>query len=224
MGQMMKKYLTPDEQQRLLKAAKGVADPLAQRDYHWMAALLLTGMRITEFAHLTVSRVQQGLHMGWLVSLPEHCKGGRGNEYLVTEPLRLHLQALCRLSDELGAGLVVPDEGQPLVWGRTVDGRAGHMSVRSYQDRLKHWLRAAGLDERASPHWFRHSRGMNIIRGSRADNPLKVVQVALGHKSIASTGIYTQMSREEYAHAIAQVDARRLPKKTARRLALAGGV
>ena len=217
---MMRRYLTEAEQKALLAAPRAGACPLAQRDYHWLGALMLTGMRIAEWSRLTVPMVRQALATGWLVCPPAHCKGGRGNEYLVTEPLRVHLVALCRLSDELGAGLVVPDSGQPLVWGRDVAGVAGPLSVRSYEARLKVWAQAAGLDCRISPHWLRHTRGMNIMRRSRGANPLKVAQVALGHKAISSTGIYTHMAREELEAELRQVDSGRLPKAVARRLAL----
>ena len=218
---MMRRYLTEPEQRKLLNAAKGQADPLAQRDYHWMACLMLTGMRIQEWSLLTVEATKKALARGWLINPPAHCKGGRSNEHMMTEPVRLHLQALIRLSDELGAGLLVPDAGQPLVWGRQVGGQAGALSVRSYEARLKEWARAAGLDDRISPHWLRHTFGMNVMRRSRATNPLKVTQMAMGHKSLASTGVYLNLSREELEEDLRSVAAgQRLPKRVARRLAL----
>ncbi|MBY0234736.1 MAG: hypothetical protein K2W93_07140, partial [Burkholderiaceae bacterium] len=55
-----------------------------------------------------------------------------------------------------------------------------------------------------------------ILRRSRGKAPLKVVQQALGHASLASTGIYTQMSREEFMAECQQVDPGRLSKKAAR--------
>ena len=168
---MRKKYLTELEQSRLLLGVSKLADPLAQRDFHWIGALILTGMRIQEFSRLTVPMVQQALAVGWLVSPKAHCKGGkRSNEYMVTAQLRTHLEALVKLSHALGAGCEVPAEGQPLVWGRDVAGIAGPLSVRSYEARLKHWAVHAQLDARISPHWLRHTRGMNIMRRSRGSN------------------------------------------------------
>ncbi len=217
---MQRRYLTELEQSRLLSGASRVNDPLAQRDFHWMAALILTGMRIQEFSRLTVPQVQQSLATGWLVSRREFCKGRkRPNEYMVTSRLRGHLVALCKLSDALGEGLELPPEGQPLVWGRDVAGQAGPLSVRSYEARLKLWAAAAGLDPRISPHWLRHTRGMNIMRRSRGDNPLKVAQIALNHASLKSTGIYLQLSREEFEREIQAVDGGRVPKRVARRMA-----
>lgn len=235
----MKRYLTDQEQRRLLAAAKRDSDPLAQRDYHWMGALILTGMRIQEFSRLTAPQVRLALDAGWLVSLKEACKGGRhSNEYMVTAPLRAHLVALLRLSDEQaeqlaprgaadlglpvldGVEVTPPAPGlQPLVWGRNLAGVAGPLSVRSYEARIKLWAAAAGLDTRISPHWLRHTRGMNIIRRSRGADALRVAQLALGHRSIRSTGVYTQMAREEFEAAIHLVDGGRVPRRVARDLA-----
>jgi site-specific recombinase XerD len=231
----MKKYLTETEQRQLLTTIKRVADPLAQRDYHVFAALILTGMRIREFSLLTVPQVRQGLTCGWLVSLKEACKSHRApagkdgiprpvkrhaNEYLVTHPLRQHLQALLDISDELARAMEHDeDQLQPLVWGRDVAGKAGHLSVRSYEARLKQWAVAAELDPRISPHWLRHTRGMNVINRTRGKDGLRVAKLALNHQSIRSTGIYTQMSREAYEQEIRMVDGGRVPRRVARQAA-----
>lgn len=217
----MKKYLTEPQQRELLKAAKMTADPLAQRDYHWMAALILTGMRVQEFSYLTVPQVRLGLASGWLISSKQHCKGKRrANDYCVTSQLRVHMQALVHLSDELAQGLDIPEDGQPLVWGRSLNGSATRLSVRSYEARLKEWAVAAGLDARISPHWMRHTRGMNVINRCRGNNAMKVAQIALNHASLRSTGIYVQMSREQVERELELVDgAGRLSKADARRIA-----
>lgn len=216
----MLKYLTEPEQRELLKAARGRACPLAQRDYHWMAALILTGMRIAEFSHLRVAQARLALATGWLVSEKVHCKGKRrANEYCVTAQLRVHLQALMRISDETGVCRDGLEVGQPLVWGR--DGSA--LSVRSYEARLKAWALAAGLDGRISPHWLRHTRGMNVVARHRGNDAMKVAQLALNHTSLRSTGIYVQMSRETLARALQVVDGGgRMAKADARRLAEQG--
>lgn len=220
MAMAMRRYLTESEQLRLLNGASRLADPLAQRDYHWMAALMLTGMRIHEWSLLTVPAVMQALACGWLVNSREMCKGKRRpNEYLVTARVRTHLEALVKLSHQLGAGLEVPESGQPLVWGRDVNGKTGPLSVRSYEARLKHWAEVAGLDRRVSPHWLRHTLGMNVIRRSRGGNPLGVAKIALNHDSLRSTGIYTQMSREEFESELQAVHGGRVPKRVARRMA-----
>jgi integrase len=221
---VMRRYLTEAEQAALLKAAKGSSDPLAQRDWHWMSALLLTGMRIGEFASLSVPQVELALKTGWLVTRADQCKGGtKGHEFLVSEQLRLHLVALLRWAR--GCERAFDAGFTPLVPGR--DGYP--MTPRAFQMRVKVWAAEAGLDGRVSPHWFRHSRGMNIIRRTRATDParaLLVAKEALGHASLKSTGVYLRLSREELASELAAVDAvgGRLSKQQARRAAMAGGV
>lgn len=222
----MMKYLTEPQQRELLKAARTQADPLAQRDYHWMAALIITGMRIQEFSRLTVGKVREALASGWLISDKWHCKGKRkANEYFMTAQLRLHLQALVRISGDIADEYA--NDGDPLVWGRIVNGVGDALSVRSYEARLKVWAAAAGLDQRISPHWLRHTRGMNVMRRSRATNgamAIKVAQQALNHSSIRSTGVYVQMSREEFERQMQLVDGAggRMTKAQARELAAMG--
>lgn len=217
----MMRYLTEPEQRRLLQAAKCQACPLAQRDYHWMAALILTGMRIQEFTYLNVAQVKLALATGWLVSKKEHCKGKRhANDYCVTQQLRLHLAALVQMSDATAALLGAQPDVQPLVWGRNPAVGTGALSVRSYEARLKEWAAAAGLDPRISPHWLRHTRGANVMRRCRGNNPLKVAQLALNHTSLRSTGIYLQMNREDLERELQVVDgAGRMGKQDALRLA-----
>lgn len=221
----MLKYLTEPQQRELLKAPRNLVDPLARRDYHWMSALILTGMRVGEFSRLKVDRVKLGLASGWLVSDRQHCKGKRkANEYCVTAQLRMHLLALIRISDELSAGLQQPEDGQPLVWGRAVDGVAAPLSVRSYEARFKYWVKVAGLDERLSPHALRHTLGMNVITRCRGNNPLKVAQIALNHASLRSTGVYLHVSREEVAAQLQLVHGGgRMRKADAVRLAAGAG-
>lgn len=229
---MMKRYLTEAEQRRLLSVVKGQAGVLAQRDHAWMRLLVETGMRVNELATLTFAQAADALASGWLVVSKEQRKGKRrGHEYLVTNPVRQALITLMELQDELRPLLPMPLEVQPpLIWGRcgVVGGKVlcEHMSVRSFQARMKHWAYLAGLPEGVSPHWLRHTRGVNIVRRCRGNNPLKVAQLALGHASVASTGIYTQMCREEFEAEMHAVAGGRMPKAmaVARSLAQRGAV
>jgi site-specific recombinase XerD len=224
---MNKRYLTEEEQRRLLAVAREQAGLLAQRDYAWMRLLIETGMRVNELATLTFRQAGHALASGWLVVTKEQRKGKKsGHEYLVTEPVRQCLEKLMELQDELRPALTLPSEQlPPLLWGRcgVVRGKvlAEHMSVRSFQARMKHWAYLGGLPDGVSPHWLRHTRGVNIIRRSRGNNPLKVAQLALGHASIASTGIYTQMSREEYTRELQNVAGGRMRKADARAFGVA---
>lgn len=210
---VMRRYLTAEEQARLLNAARACKAPAAQRDYWWMRLLLDTGLRVGEFSRLTVGQAHHALETGWIVIPAEHRKGKRADhEVRVTAPVREALAGLLGIAEELEGGAQLAWQ-TPLVSSRS--GRA--LSVRSYQDRTRHWCRVAGLPP-CSPHWFRHTRAMNILRKTTAANPLGVVQASLGHVSLSSTGVYTGLTKEDLAAALDSVDGpRRVRRSEARR-------
>lgn len=219
--EMLTRFLTDEEQRRLLGVIKAQASLLAQRDHAWVRLLIETGMRVNELATLTRAQAERALADGWLVVTKEQRKGKRlGHAYVVTEPVRKCLQTLLHLQQELSPALVPElDMEPPLLWGRcgVVRGKVmcEHMSVRSFQARMKHWAYLAGLPDGVSPHWLRHTRGVNIVRRSRSKNPVKVVQLALGHSNIASTGIYTQICRDEFEREMRAVAGGRVRKAVA---------
>lgn len=218
---MLKRYLTDEEQRRLLQVMKKQEGLLAQRDHAWVRLLIETGMRANELATLTRAQAEAGLADGWLVVTKEQRKGKRkGHAYCVTQPVRQCLETLLVLQAELSPALLPElDQPAPLLWGRCgmVGGKllCSHMSIRSLQARMKYWAEQAGLEQGVSPHWMRHTRGRNIVKRSRGNNPLKVAQLALGHESISSTGIYMQMAREEFEQEMRQIAGGRVPKAQA---------
>ena len=69
----------------------------------------------------------------------------------------------------------------------------GHIAARNMQMRLKKYVRKAGLPEYVSPHSLRHSIAVHYLIGGA---PITFVQNLLGHESLATTGIYTQLADE----------------------------
>lgn len=201
------RYLIPEEQRRLLATVGRCADVLARRDAAWLRALLYSGLRIGEFSRLTVGDAQAALATGYVFVPREYRKlaGGRGlrrhqakdHPVLLTAPLRAALEDLLRIHAEMAGDCQAPE---PLVISR----KGGAMTVRCYEQRCAHWAQRAGL--RCSPHWLRHTRAKNILRRSTSGRPLHIVQAALGHTSLRSTGVYTLPDREELQAALDEVD------------------
>lgn len=210
--EVMRRYLTEEEQSRLLKTVGQYAGPIPRRDGACMRLLAGTGMRLNELVTCTVGDAMAALENGYLFVPRERRKGGRkDHSYLVTEPVRQALQDLLAVRSTLGHA---PDPAAPLVMSRKHAG----MSARGFQQRVAYWAGVAGIQARVSPHWFRHTRAMNIMRRSTSHDPRGVVQAALGHSSIGSTGIYTRISKEDLAAALQEVDgARGLRKRDMRR-------
>lgn len=94
------------------------------------------------------------------------------------------------LKPQLTAALrsYLKDQGKGVLF-QGYDGRP--ITTRQMGYRFKVYARHAGLPEGATPHSFRHSIAVHyLINGA----PITFVQRLLGHASLATTGIYTQLT------------------------------
>jgi integrase/recombinase XerC len=65
------------------------------------------------------------------------------------------------------------------------------LTTRSVGRLLEKYLKQTGLDRRTTPHTLRHSFATHLLdRGA----DIRSVQELLGHKSLATTQIYTHLS------------------------------
>jgi integrase/recombinase XerC len=84
------------------------------------------------------------------------------------------------------------------------------LSVRSIDRKFKEYLKLSGLSGRITPHTIRHAIATHWLEKGM---DLKTIQVLLGHSSLATTTIYTQVSsklkREVYekTHPLARSDS-----------------
>ncbi len=97
------------------------------------------------------------------------------------------------LSSQGGAGkLFLSSRGNPL-------------TRQAVYGLIKLYLRAAGITQKASPHTLRHAFASHLLEGG-AD--LREVQELLGHADIATTEIYTHVSRARLRQAYQQAHPR----------------
>ncbi|MDP1007322.1 tyrosine-type recombinase/integrase, partial [Klebsiella pneumoniae] len=71
------------------------------------------------------------------------------------------LRDLLKIRREMGHP---ESDDAPLIVSRNHRG----LSVRSFQSRMKKWVQSAGLPVSATPHWFRHTLAMRLMRNSSA--------------------------------------------------------
>jgi integrase/recombinase XerC len=72
-----------------------------------------------------------------------------------------------------------------------LNNKGGRLTTRSVGRLLAKHLRKAGLDPRTSPHTLRHSFATHMLD---AGADIRGVQELLGHKSLATTQVYTHVT------------------------------
>lgn len=69
----------------------------------------------------------------------------------------------------------------------------GRLTTRSVDRSFKQYLKASGLAAKATPHTIRHTIATHWLENGM---DLKTIQTLLGHSSLATTTIYTQVSKK----------------------------
>jgi integrase/recombinase XerC len=77
-----------------------------------------------------------------------------------------------------------------------VSQRGKRIAPRSVQQRLERWRVKQGMDSHVHPHRLRHSFASHMLEGS---SDLRAVQELLGHASISTTQVYTQLDFQHLA-------------------------
>ena len=172
--------LTVDEIGRLLEAPD-VATPAGQRDRAILELLYGSGLRISELTGLDVDDLD--LEAGSVRVLG---KGGKEREVPIGRYGREAVATyLVRARPSFATG-----RGRGALF---LNQRGGRLSRQSCDRILRAAARAAGVDRHVSPHTLRHSFATHLLEGG-AD--VRVVQELLGHASVATTQIYTLVTRE----------------------------
>lgn len=170
-------------------AAKVMADVDMENETPWIAArdkavLLLLygcGLRISEALSVTPAMLNDN---------PMRIKG-KGNKERLVPVLAQVRDAVVAYSGLCPFPL---SPSQPLFRG----AKGGVLSPRIVQLNMQKLRSALNLPEQATPHALRHSFATHLL-GSGAD--LRVIQDLLGHASLSSTQIYTEVDR---AHLLTQ--------------------
>lgn len=177
------RVLRAPETEALLAAAAGEG-VLGLRDRAMLEVLYGAGLRVSELVGLPLAGLDR--RAGFL---RVRGKGGRERIVPLGEP------ALAALDAWLA-------EGRPRLARRArrsadavfLSSRGAAMSRQNFFARLRQLARLANLPaERVSPHVLRHSFATDLLEGG-AD--LRAVQAMLGHADLATTQIYTHVSRQ----------------------------
>jgi integrase/recombinase XerD len=173
--------------------------PLGVRDRAMLETLYAAGLRVSELTSLSLGRLDLA-HRACLVE----GKGRRERLALLGEPcaaaLRRYLEEVRPLwSRRSGAAasdaVFLSPRGRPL-------------TRQAVWYRVRHHARLAGVRTALSPHGLRHSFATHLLEGG-AD--LRSVQEMLGHADIATTEIYTHVSRQRLREVVERAHPRGRP-------------
>lgn len=190
------KALSVDEILRLIEVSWNEFDAATLRSRALLELLYGTGARVSEVVGLNVSDFSHIDSDG--ESVPVVKLTGKGSKERIVPLGRFAVSALedylIRLRPTYLRGKTNP--------ALFLNQQGGRLSRISAWNMVKESAQKAGLEDKVSPHVFRHSYATHLLDGG-AD--IRVVQELLGHASVTTTQIYTLITidkvRESYVHA-----------------------
>ncbi|HEY7064823.1 MAG TPA: tyrosine recombinase [Chloroflexota bacterium] len=179
-GKPLPRAISVGEVQRLLGYGRDRTAPDALRDCAMLELLYATGMRVTELVSLDVEDLD-------LSEGKVRCVG-RGRRVRVL-PIRSTAREAVRQYVERGrsALLRAPSSHGPLF----LNHRGQRLTRQGFWLIIKARARDAGITTSITPHTLRHSFAAHRLSDGE---DLRSLQAKLGHASISTTQIYTQVA------------------------------
>ena len=172
--------LSQAEVTKLLDSARG-SDPIALRDRALLEVMYGCGLRASEAIGLEVGDAD--IRHGYV---RPHGKGSKDRIVPLGREASRALERYLRS----GRPELVHGEPQRKLF---VNFRGGALSRQGLYKVIQRHAKAVGLDGKMSPHTLRHTFATHLLSGGC---DLRSVQEMLGHADVATTQLYTHLSRE----------------------------
>jgi len=163
------------------------------RDLAMLELLYATGLRVSELVNLKLREVN--LDSGYLMTVG---KGNKERLVPIGDSARLRVAAYL---DTVRYRVDQRRQSPYLFLSRL----GGAMSRQAFWDIIKKRSKMAAIRKNISPHTLRHSFATHLLENG-AD--LRSVQIMLGHADLASTQIYTHVTRERLKRLHQQIHPR----------------
>ncbi|MBU0502668.1 MAG: tyrosine recombinase, partial [Candidatus Margulisbacteria bacterium] len=157
-----------------------VSGPMGQRDGAMLELLYATGMRASEAVNLNVADINMSVSF-------VKCLGKGSKERIV--PINKITLRLVKEYLEKGRPRFPQNDKEALF----LDKNGQRLTRQGLWLTIKKYVKLTGVKGKTSPHTLRHSFATHLLEKG-AD--LRSVQEMLGHADIATTQIYTSVSRE----------------------------
>ncbi len=184
------------EEMRVLLDQPDEAKPLGARDRAMLELLYGSGLRVSELVSLKLQQVD--LEGNYLTVR------GKGAKVRLVPFGRWARDRLQRYLREVRPRFLTRGYSDHVFLTRS----GGPLTRQGFWKLLRGYARRAGLPHRVTPHTLRHSFATHLLEGG-AD--LRAVQSMLGHADIATTQIYTHVSRSRVKQVHRQFHPRETP-------------
>lgn len=174
------KTLTEDEVTRLL-SQPDKTEPNGIRDKAMLETLYATGLRVSELINLEVNEVN--LNVGFVRCI------GKGSKERVVPIGEVAIEAIKNYVDHCRAHFTKGQRSEYLF----LTNRGGPMTRVAFWKIIKKYAVSAGITAHITPHVLRHSFATHLLTHG-AD--IRSIQEMLGHASVATTQIYTHVTRD----------------------------
>jgi len=176
------KTLKPEEVAALLDRIPATT-PLDLRDRALFELAYSSGLRAEELVTLDAGSVD--------FDAEEIRVEGKGSKTRIVPVGEHALRAIARYAERARPALACGPRGAPGAEPALFLSKSGRrLSTSDVRRRLRVWTRHAALGGGVSPHWLRHSFATHLLEGG-AD--LRSIQELLGHASLSTTQVYTQV-------------------------------
>jgi integrase/recombinase XerC len=179
-ARLLPKTLDIDQINGLLDA--GTSSDLEIRDVAMFELFYSSGLRLGELAALDVSDLD-------IADRSLVVRAGKGGK---TRILPIGGKAVTAINTWLAQRKTLAN-GETAVF---TSNRGFRLSRRSIELRLELWCKKKGIVEHVYPHKLRHSFASHLLESSQ---DLSAVQELLGHSSLSTTQIYTQLNFQHLA-------------------------
>jgi integrase/recombinase XerD len=189
LGRPLPKFLTEEEVERLLAAARSMDGREALRATALLELLYATGMRVSELVSLPLAAVR-----GRATIIVR----GKGNKERM---IPVGDAAWAAVAAYLDVRETYLSPKKTSLWLFPSRAKAGHLTRSGFFTMLKEIAVKAGISPaRVSPHVLRHSFATHLLAHG-AD--LRSLQQMLGHADISTTQIYTHVLDERMKRLVA---------------------
>jgi site-specific recombinase XerD len=195
------KFLNLEQLERLFEQPD-ISDPIGIRDRTILEVLFSTGLRVSELVSLNRDQVD--------LSRKEFGVIGKGRKprvvFLSDRAVDWLQKVFDSREDNWRPVFVRYAQHKPDL---LADGEEMRLTTRSVQRIVDNYCRRARLPIKITPHGLRHSFATDLLFNGAG---LRDVQEMLGHKSIATTQIYTHVTQPQLRKAHERFHTTELPE------------